>query len=301
MNSPSRVHLVLLPGMDGTGLLLAPLLAALRDLGASVSTTIDLAAPGETRAVADSALARTPCGPCLQGSELYSANPRKTELQVLQGVTVSVLPHQCDQPPSDEHLQVSLLHRLKAGDRPIILAESFSGPWAMRLLRDWPAVLGTSPVGLIMACSFVRNPQRWAGPFRAVARVLPPVQPAGPALRVIERALYGRAPSLELCAALRASLAEVRPAVMKARLHAVLASEESATWQTLRLLTLVLSARQDELVPPLETQHMLALRPGCQHVTLHGPHGLLQAKPAATARAIADFVSGCTVDAKHHR
>ncbi len=171
----------------------------------------------------------------------------------------------------------------------------------MRLLRDWPAVLGTSPVGLIMACSFVRNPQRWAGPFRAVARVLPPVQPAGPALRVIERALYGRAPSLELCAALRASLAEVRPAVMKARLHAVLASEESATWQTLRLLTLVLSARQDELVPPLETQHMLALRPGCQHVTLHGPHGLLQAKPAATARAIADFVSGCTVDAKHHR
>ena len=142
-----------------------------------------------------------------------------------------------------------------------------------------------------MACSFVRNPQRWAGPIRAVARALPPVQPAGSALRVIERALYGRKPAPALCAALRDSLAQVQPAVMKARLHAVLASDETASWQALRLPTLVLSARQDELVPTSETRRMLALRPGCQHVALHGPHGLLQAEPEATARAIAAFVA----------
>ena len=274
MSTAGHLHLVLLPGMDGTGRLFAPLLAALRDLGASVSPADQPAAspaPAPTRAAA--AVAPGPSAPGLQG------------------VHISVMPLRCDQAPSDAHLQVSMHHCLKTGDRPLILAESFSGPWALRLLRDWPAALGTPPIGLVMACSFVRNPQRWAGPIRAVARALPPVQPAGPALRVIERALYGRKPAPALCAALRDSLAQVQPAVMKARLHAVLASDETASWQALRLPTLVLSARQDELVPTSETRRMLALRPGCQHVTLHGPHGLLQAEPQATARAIAAFVA----------
>ena len=78
---------------------------------------------------------------------------------------------------------------------------------------------------------------------------------------------------------------------MKARLHAVLARDETASWQALRLPTLVLSALQDELVPQSETRRMLALRPGCQHVAMRGPHGLLQAEPQATAQAIAAFVS----------
>ena len=53
---------------------------------------------------------------------------------------------------------------------------------------------------------------------------------------------------------------------------------------------LVLSALQDALVPQSETRRMLALRPGCQHVAMRGPHGLLQAEPHGTARAIAAFV-----------
>ena len=293
MSAPCRLHLVLLPGMDGTGQLFAPLLAALQDLGASVS------APGEpaarlAHAAAGSAPVHAPSKPSPQDGECRPVQPSETEPQLLQGVQVSVLPHRGDQAPSDEHLQVSMHQLLKPGDKPLILAESFSGPWALRLLRDWPDALGTQPIGLIMACSFVRNPQRWAGPIRALARALPPVQPAGPALRVIERALYGRKPAPALCAALHASLAQVRPAIMKARLHAVLASEESATWQTLRLPTLVLSAIQDELVPHSETRRMLALRPGCQHAALQGPHGLLQTEPQATAQAIAAFVSQLT-------
>ena len=289
MTPAGRLHLVLLPGMDGTGRLFAPLLAALRDMGASVSAPGEPAAPGQTHAAARAAPA--PSEPCWHASERCPVTPSKPAPQLLQGVHVSVLPHQGEQAPSDAHLQVSLHHRLKTGDRPVILAESFSGPWALRLLRDWPAALGSPAVGLVMACSFVRNPQRWAGPIRAVARALPAVQPAGPALRVIERALYGRKPAPALCAALHESLAQVRPAVMKARLHAVLASDETAAWQALRLPTLVLSAKQDELVPSSETRRMLALRPGCEHMALHGPHGLLQAQPQATAQAIAAFVA----------
>lgn len=173
------LHLVLLPGMDGTGQLFAPLLAALQDL--------------------------TPELP------------------------VSVVPYS-DQLPTDQQLQVSLHHRLKHGAKTVILAESFSGHVLTRLLHNWPAQLGPQPIGLVMAGSFVRNPQRWAGPLRAVARaVLPPILPPlmqvvtrdsrdspapspHPLLRTLARVLYGPQPAPEHCAALRNALAQVPPA-----------------------------------------------------------------------------------------
>ena len=286
--------------MDGTGLLFAPLLAALRDLGACVNppneapASTSTAAQTDTQSDTQTATATgtqiaTPLRAAPGAAATPTPAPAPTEALALHHVQVSVLPHPGDQLPSDAQLQVSLHHRLKIGGRLVILAESFSGPWAMRLLHRWPAALD-APVGLVMACSFVRNPQRWAGPIRTVARALPPVQPAGPVLRVVERALYGRAPAPALCTALHASLAQVQPAVMKARLHAVLASDETRAWQALRLPTLVLSALQDDLVPQAETRRMLRLRPDCQQVALPGPHGLLQAEPVATARAMAQFL-----------
>jgi pimeloyl-ACP methyl ester carboxylesterase len=251
------LHLVLLPGMDGTGQLFAPLLAALQDL--------------------------TPELP------------------------VSVVPYS-DQLPTDQQLQVSLHHRLKHGAKTVILAESFSGHVLTRLLHNWPAQLGPQPIGLVMAGSFVRNPQRWAGPLRAVARaVLPPILPPlmqvvtrdsrdspapspHPLLRTLARVLYGPQPAPEHCAALRNALAQVPPALMVARVQAVLACDETRAWQALRVPTLVLSAQRDQLVPPAETARMLALRPNCQHIALPGPHGLLQTQPVAAAQAIVGFV-----------
>ncbi|HEX5686853.1 MAG TPA: alpha/beta hydrolase [Ideonella sp.] len=224
-------HLVLLPGMDGTGQLFAPLAAAL--------------------------------GPAF---------------------TLQIVRYPVDRPAGYADL-VSMARSELPRDRPyVLLGESFSGPIAVTLAAEAPVGLKA----LVLCCSFVRSPHPWMAWLRPLVGWLP--VKALP-VRVLAWSLFGRASNAAWRSTLTRILAPVSPAVMRARLRAVLAVDVSPAWAQVAAPTLCLTAAEDRLVPAAATRWLTSLRPGVQVVDLPGPHGLLQVAPHGAARAIQAFVS----------
>jgi len=220
--------LVLLPGMDGTGLLFAPFIAALQ-------------------------------GAC----------------------EVVALAYPNDRPLGYDALRDWALAALPAVGPLVLLGESFSGPVAIALA----AALPERTKGLVLCCTFVRNPWPELSWLKPLARVLPP-----PPARAAAGMLFGRCSTLELRAMLARSLATLAPAVLRARLRAVIDVDASATLATVRTPILYLRADEDRLVPRSALTQIEELVPGMRVMRFEAPHALLQTCPAETAKAVADFM-----------
>ena len=226
----SAIHLVLLPGMDGTGELFAPLVEALSDT-----------------------------------------------------FTLQVVRYPVDQAANYEDL-VSIVRAVLPRDRPyMLLGESFSGPIAVTLAAEAPVGLQ----GLVLCCSFVRNPQPWLAWLRPLAGLVP--VKAIP-VRALAWFLLGHASNAAWRSALARALAQVSPAAMRARLRAVLAVDVSAAWTQVSVPTLCLRAAQDRVVPAAASHLVTAMKPSTQVVELSGPHCLLQVAPLQAAQAILAFI-----------
>jgi pimeloyl-ACP methyl ester carboxylesterase len=225
-----RITLVLLPGMDGTGDLFAPFVAALGT-----------------------------------------------------GFDVVVVRY-----PPTEALDYAALERVARAALPtnapfVLLGESFSGPIAVSIAASRPQQL----LGLILCCSFVRNPRPFFSRLRAWVGVLPlrwvPVWLLG-------AILLGRFANAGLRADFARSLAQVSADVLKDRIRAVLAVDVSASLSVVDVATLYLRAAHDRIVPPAASRLVSALRPETRIVQLEAPHFLLQAAPAEAAARVGDFV-----------
>lgn len=224
------VTLVLLPGMDGTGALLAPFVAA-------------LAAEFDVKVV--SYPAREPLG--------YSE---------LRSLVRAALP---EEGPF------------------VLLGESFSGPIAVSLAASSPTRL----VGLVLCCSFVRNPRPVCSAFGSLVEVLPIAHaPMG----VLSRFLLGRSSDAVLRQALARALAQVSPAVFRARLRAVLSVDVSSDLAGVGVPILYLRAARDRVVPRAASALVARLNPRTRVVSLDAPHLLLQSVPSAAARVVAAFL-----------
>jgi pimeloyl-ACP methyl ester carboxylesterase len=165
----------------------------------------------------------------------------------------------------------------------VILGESFSGPIAISLAASAPEQL----MGLILCCTFVRNPRPALAVFGPLARLLPVRSlPASASARL----LFGRFSTAKLRAALAHSLASVSPSVLRGRLRAVLAVDVSAKLAAVRVPLLYLRAARDRLVPASASTLVTHLSPQAQVVEIEAPHCLLQAAPAEASRAVATFL-----------
>lgn len=222
--------LVLLPGMDGTGILFAPFLRAL---------------------------------------------PPELPTQVVAYPGHEALNY--------EELEAFVLNALPPQGRIVLLGESFSGPIAASLA----AKLDGRVSGLILCCTFVQN----AWPALAVLKpFLKLVSPAAAPLRLMAWILLGEYATPGLCKLLRDALAQVSPAVLRARLAAIITVNASAALAAVKVPVLYLQAREDALVPASAARLALLACPAMRVVPLRGPHGLLQAAPAETAAVVAAFV-----------
>lgn len=165
-------------------------------------------------------------------------------------------------------------------DRPyVLLGESFSGPVAIALAASRPPGL----LGLILSCSFARNPIPF---FRSFKHLLGALPVSASALRMIAPLLVGTGSSR----ALRAAVGNVAAPVMRARMRAVLELDYSAPMRAVTLPVLYLQAAQDRVVPASSARLLTALAPHMQLCRLDGPHLLLQAQAAASARAVQAFM-----------
>lgn len=224
------VTLVLLPGMDGTGTLFEPFLAAL--------------------------------GPEFNAKVVRYPTAEPLGYAELEAFAREAL-------PSDEPF--------------VILGESFSGPIAVSLAASCSSRLR----GLILCCTFVRNPRPAFAGLHPLVRVLPlAMAPSG----VLSFLLLGAFSATALRAALARAVAQVKPSVLRARLRAVLLVNVSAELAALRVPVLYLRASRDRVVPRTASELVSRSNPSAKVVCIEGPHCLLQAAASESAQVVRSFL-----------
>lgn len=221
---------MLLPGMDGTGLLLEPFVAAL-------------------------------------GQEF----------------NVQVMRYPTDVPLDYAELEALCRAALPREEPFILLGESFSGPIAVALAATHSPQLK----GLILSCTFVRNPRPIFAPLRTLVGLLP-VSLAP--MRVLCHLLLGRFSNPGLRALLEQAITQVSPAALRARLRAVLSVDVSVKLAAVKVPSLYLRATHDQVVPPSASALIAKLSPHTQIVEMDGPHCLLQTNPSGAAQIVAAFI-----------
>lgn len=165
----------------------------------------------------------------------------------------------------------------------VLLGESFSGPVATMLAAEVRPDLK----GLVLCCSFVRNPRPALAPMRWLLRALPM---RWAPLKLLGRVLMGRWSTPALQDRLTAAMASLSPMAMRARLHAVLAVDATAALAAGRVPLLYLQASADLVVPRSAAALVQTIRSDTRLVRIEGPHFLLQANPEKAAKAIKAFL-----------
>lgn len=165
----------------------------------------------------------------------------------------------------------------------VLLGESFSGPIAISL-----AASGLPQIkGLVLCCTFVRNPRPLFAGLRPFVRVLPV---AAAPIGLLSRVLLGRFSTTALRSAFAEALAQVSLAVLRARLRSVLSIDVSTQLCATTVPTLYMRATRDRIVPLSTPRRILRLKPSTRIVEVEAPHFLLQAAPAEAARVIEEFM-----------
>jgi pimeloyl-[acyl-carrier protein] methyl ester esterase len=226
------MHLILLPGMDGTGLLFQPLLQALGDR--------------------------------------YSA---------------SVVAYPATEPRSYEELELLILERLPTHENFVIIAESFSGPLALRIAARRPPRLR----GIVLCATFVSNPLRilplWLAP--AVRPWMFRLSPKWLQSRVL---LGQRAPA-ELRSLFARAQAAVSPEVFACRTRAILSVDVARELAGCRYPILYLQGRRDRIVAAHNLRLIRTLNPDVAVGEVDAPHLVLQAAPVDSVRHISAFIA----------
>jgi pimeloyl-ACP methyl ester carboxylesterase len=210
--------------------------------------------------------------------------------RLLRGFREAIGPHAATilvSYPADRALDYTELEALVRSRLPrrkpfVLLAESFSGPIAIAIAARRPVGLR----GLILACSFARNPIPTLAPLAPLIRLLP-IRWAPPAL--LAWPTLGRFSTTALQSELRETLSRVPSSVIRARLRAVLEIDVSALLAQVAVPVLYLRASQDRLVPRSVSEQMLAM-PRARIAEIEGPHFLLQARPSATSQKVVKFL-----------
>lgn len=180
-----------------------------------------------------------------------------------------------------EYAQTKIRHL----DRFVVIAESFSGPIAVKLAAQNPEQI----TGLVLCCSFLSCPiSKPVHPLlKLIGRVV--FQLPVPAIAVHHWMIGWEADwklAKEICQVLESVPGEV---VFK-RVNAVLDVEVSEIFQNLRQPILVINAEQDQLIPSLKINSLsksslITVR------NIPGPHLLLQTHPAQAWELIHSFLN----------
>jgi pimeloyl-[acyl-carrier protein] methyl ester esterase len=182
-----------------------------------------------------------------------------------------------------DELEALVLAALPRDRRYILLGESFSGPIAIRIAARSPAGL----VALILCGTFAKNPFPWLGWARPLAAYLP--------LKSLPRwvrapLMWGSASPQSAPARTQRAMADVSPDVIRRRIGALLAVNETAALTRIHLPILVLRARHDRVISPAATRWILRAQPGAELSEVDGPHLLLQTRPTECAALVLHFV-----------
>lgn len=190
--------------------------------------------------------------------------------------------------PTDEVLNYAQLIKLASAHIPpnqpyILLGESFSGPIAIALAANADSQLK----GLILSCSFARNPRLQLSKLSFLLPTLP--------INILSFGLMSKL-SMEKFSnpAIRQRLFEavttVAPKVIRTRLDAVIGVDYTAILRNLKLPILYLQGKSDCLVPSSAGKYIVEQAKNVALVELNAPHLLLQLAPIEAAGVVQGFI-----------
>jgi pimeloyl-ACP methyl ester carboxylesterase len=186
-----------------------------------------------------------------------------------------------------DRYQALLLESLPRRGSWALLAESFSGPLAVRIAAARPRGL----VAVALVSTFLHRPLgRWLAPLGPL--VHPPlfaVPLLPPAIRFL---LVGPSAPDELVAAVQRAVADVPAEVMAGRARQALDADVRRELAATEVPLLYLGAADDRLLRTDVAQDILALRPDADARVLPGPHALLQARPRECLEVLEPFYAG---------
>jgi len=190
--------------------------------------------------------------------------------------------------PPNEPLTYSQLESVARSAIPdegplILLGESFSGPIAVSLAASY----GARVKGVILCCTFIKNPRPIYSAFKILAGKLP-IQffPSS----VIGHFLLGRFDTSPLRRTIQQALVPVNTSTLRARLLAVLTVNVAAKLTMIQSPVLYLLGTQDKIVPKSASSLVLKHCPHMKLISVGAPHCLLQTVPDEAARVIGNFI-----------
>jgi pimeloyl-ACP methyl ester carboxylesterase len=234
MEWPSDLLLILLPGLDGTGLLFEPLL---------------------------------------------------TEMPV--NARISIIRYPAIQAFSYSQLSNYVAHQLPRNQELVLLAESFSGPLAIELLKTTSLQIK----GVIFCATFAQAPSSL---LLTIAQFLPlallfrlPI----PSLAIRWYCLDKTAPQflVMLC---RKALTEVKPRILAQRIRELATVNATLALENLeKIPCCYLQATDDKLVPSHCLTPFQKAIPNLFVAPIKGPHFILQTRPKECAKILTKFIS----------
>lgn len=198
------------------------------------------------------------------------------------GMETQVVRYPADRALGYAELEQLVTSELPSQERYVLLGESFSGPIALSIAARRPACLR----GVVLCCSFARNPRPGLGPLRGLVNWLPDRPPIEPLMWL----LAGRYSTPELREALSRALAQVSASALRARLTAVIGVDVVPKLQSISAPIMYLRAAEDRVVPSAASQIILENVAGSKAVELAAPHFLLQTRPKEAAKLVEEFM-----------
>jgi pimeloyl-[acyl-carrier protein] methyl ester esterase len=203
--------------------------------------------------------------------------------EIAPAVDARVIPFPTDEPLGYAELETLVRRALPADRRFVLLAESFSGPLAIRIGADPPRGLA----GVILCGTFAKNPYPWLRRMRPLAVRLP-VKSLPRWLRA--PLMWGSGNPRRAPPRGQRAISAVAAAVIRRRIGEVLSVDETARLGAIELPILVLTAARDRLLPRAATHLLLQSLPLAQFEEIDGPHLLLQSRPSECAVPVLRFV-----------
>jgi len=184
-------------------------------------------------------------------------------------------------------LENEVVARLEIDAPFIIVAESFSGPLAIRLAAKKLKNL----VAVILCATFIKNPlPRMSRLIRlGIAKRLFKLPLPEFAIR---RFLAGKDAPQELIEQCRRVIQTTNPETMASRFRAIVQVNASQELLNCSAPILYLCAKADKIVSRKSLDEIKALRPDVEAALIDAPHFLLQHAPNAAVAAIKNFLNG---------